>query len=101
MTFPKSRFPATFGGHLEFLHKTQNVFISEMERDGAISTKFLTCRLYAESTDDVLQNNIFPPPLAAILNSGLNAKTCLSQKWSEIEQFDEIFDPRGSCRVYW
>ena len=94
MTFPKNRFPTTFGGHLEFLHFGNGARWSNFN-------EIFTCRLYAESTDDVLQNNVFLPPLAAILNSGLNAKTCLSQKWSEIEQFDEMFDPRGSCRVYW
>ena len=31
VTFPKTRFPATFDGHLEFLRKMQNAFILEME----------------------------------------------------------------------
>ena len=33
---------ATFGGHLGFLRKTENVNISETIRDRAISTEFLT-----------------------------------------------------------
>ena len=33
-----------------------------------ISMKFFTCRVYVESTGDVMQNNVFPPLLAAILN---------------------------------
>ena len=48
--FSQNHFPATFGGHLEFLRKMQNVFISETERDRAILTKCLTHRVSAEST---------------------------------------------------
>ena len=58
-TFPKNCFPATFGGHLEFLVERKNPLISEMEQDRVISTKFLTHRVAAESTADFPKNR-FP-----------------------------------------
>ena len=47
-----------FGGHLEFLSKHKNAFISETMRDRAISTKFLIHRVSAESTGD-FSNKLF------------------------------------------
>ena len=47
---PKKKFPSIFGGHLEFLDKTQKRIILETVQDRAISTKFLTQRICAEST---------------------------------------------------
>ena len=49
---------ATFGGHLGFLRKTENVNISETARDRVILTEFLTRRVIAK----------YPPLLAAILD---------------------------------
>ena len=61
-TFCKNHFPAFFGGHLDFLRKTQNTFIFETVRDFdeilTILTKFLTCRLSAESTGDFSQKSL-------------------------------------------
>ena len=60
-TFPRKSFSTIYGGHLEFLHKTQQLIYLEflcktqkriylgMVRDRVISTKFLTSRVYAES----------------------------------------------------
>ena len=42
---------------LNFCIKCKNVFISETERDRAISTKFLTRRVSAESTGDFSQKS--------------------------------------------
>ena len=39
---------ATFGGHLGFLRKTENVNISETARDTVILTEFLTRRVIAK-----------------------------------------------------
>ena len=49
--------------------------MSEMVRDRAISTKFLTHRVYAESTGNFLKKITFPPLLAAILNFGVKRKS--------------------------
>ena len=67
-TFPKNRFHATFAGHLKFLCKTQKNRLSQKQSEIVISTKFLTHRVFAESTGDFLQNIFFLPLLAAILN---------------------------------
>ena len=39
---------ATFGSHLGFLRKIENVNISETARDGVILTEFLTRRVIAK-----------------------------------------------------
>ena len=73
--FPqKFFFSSSFGGHLEFLHKCKNAFISKTERDRMISTKFLTSRVSAESTGDHSPKNRFPATLVAILNFCLKCK---------------------------
>ena len=65
MTFRKIHFPTTFGGLFDFLRylyfcvKHKNLFISEMERDRAISRKFLTCMILAESTGDSSSQKLF------------------------------------------
>ena len=58
--FRKNRFPTIFGGHVELLCKTQSAFILETVRDRAISTKFWTHRVYAESTEAIFRKNRFP-----------------------------------------
>ena len=53
MTFCKNHvFPPFLSAILNFCVKRKNVFISEMERDRAISTKVLKHRESAESTGD-------------------------------------------------
>ena len=62
--FSKYRFPAIFGGHLEFLCKMQKrVYLRNGERQ--ILTKFFTPRVYTESCTTVFQNIVFTPYLAA------------------------------------
>ena len=71
MTFYKNRFPATFGGHLEFLRETLKTLVSETVRDRAISTKFFVCRVYWR----LFRKIAFPPLLAAILNFCVKRKS--------------------------
>ena len=42
-------------GFLQSVLVTQNTFIWDTVPDGVITTKFLTCRLFAESTGDFKQ----------------------------------------------
>ena len=63
MIFRKNHFPATFSlaAILNFCGRHKSTFISEMVRDRAILTKFLTHRVSAESTGDFSQKkNLFP-----------------------------------------
>ena len=54
-TFLQNHFPSTFGGHLDFLRKTQkSVYLGNGVR--LILTKSLTHRVSAETTGDFLQN---------------------------------------------
>ena len=54
---PKNRFSANFGGHLEFLCKTQKRIMSEMVRNRAISANFFTLRVSGESSGDFPQKS--------------------------------------------
>ena len=54
--FPKNRFLPLLEAILNFCVKRRNAFISESERDRAISTTFLTHRICAESIDNISQN---------------------------------------------
>ena len=72
--FAKIVFPPLLAAILNFCVKRKNVFISETERDRAISKKFLThresgvyWRLFAKI--------VFPPLLAAILNFCIKHKS--------------------------
>ena len=81
-TFCKNRFPATFNGHLEFLYKTQkHIYLG----NGAISKKFWTHRVSAESTGNFSQKSLFCHFLVAILNFCVKHKTHLSGKPLEIK----------------
>ena len=57
--FSKNVFPPLLAAILNFYVKHKNMFISEKERDRAILTKFLTHRVYAESTGNFYQKNFF------------------------------------------
>ena len=63
------------------------MFFLKTEQNRAILMKFLTCRVSVECTGEFLQNNVFPPLLAAILNFCVKRKnTCIS----EVEQYRAI-----------
>ena len=57
VTFPKNHFAAIFGGHLEFLRKTQKRIILETMHDRVILLKFLIARLSPELTGEFFQKS--------------------------------------------
>ena len=61
------------------------------ERDREISTKFLTHRVSTKSTGNFLQKLFSAHFWRPSQIFALNAKTCLSRKRSEIEQFQQNF----------
>ena len=114
VTFPKYRFPTTFGNHLEFLRKTKKQLSRISEQDTMISPKFLTRRLSAESTGNFLQNNILPPLLVAILNFCVKCKNvfiseterdrAISTKFLTSRLFGhstDDFPPKSFSRHFW
>ena len=67
-TLLKDHFPATFGGHLEFLHKMQKcIYLGNEARESVISMKFLNHRVYAVSWR-VFTKIVFLTLLMAVLN---------------------------------
>ena len=79
----------------------QNVFISETERDRAISMKFFTHRVSAVSIKDFSQKSFsstFASHLEFLRKMQKRVYLTNGARWSD---FDEIFDPQGICTVYW
>ena len=76
---------------LNFCLKCKNMFVSKTERAdfGETFVPRGICRVF------------FPPLLVAILDFCAKCKTCLSWKWSELEQFRCNFHQRCKCRLYW
>ena len=72
--FEKKICLAKNGGHFEFsnfsqkLQNIKNAYISKTLLDRAISTKFLTHRVYLQSSHANFQKNFVSPKMAAILN---------------------------------
>ena len=58
-TFSQKSFSTIFGGHLEFLRKMQNAFISVTVQDRSILKKFLTCSVYSERSGTFCPKNAF------------------------------------------
>ena len=83
---------------LNFFIKCKNVFILEMERARAISTKFLIHSAFAVYLS-LFAKILFPPLLAAILNFCVKC-VYLGNEASQ-KCLHKIFDPQGSCIFYW
>ena len=76
-TLLKNHFPATFGGHLEFLYKMKKcIYLGNGARESMISMKFLNHKVYALSWR-VFTEFVFRTLLT------YNAKIHLSQKRRE------------------
>ena len=56
--------------------KHKNAYISKTMLDRAISTKFLTHRVYLQSRHANFQKNFISPKMAAILNFRIFRKNC-------------------------
>ena len=87
--FSKNFCLAKNGGHFEFfakIAKHKNAYISKTVIDRAISTKFLTHRVYLQSSHANFQKNFVSPKMAAILNFRIfrkklqNIKMLISRK---------------------
>ena len=76
----------------------KNAFISDMVRDRAILTKFLTNRVSAE----LYQRIVFPLLLAAILNFCVKRKNSfISETVRDRVILSKFLTPQGIWRVYW
>ena len=82
---------------LNFFIKCKNVFILEMERARAISTKFLIHSAFAVYLS-LFAKILFPPLLAAILNFCVKCVYLGNEATQKF--FDKIFDPQGTCIFY-
>ena len=96
--FTEILLPPLLAAILNFCIKCKNVFILEMERARAISTKFLIHSAFAVYLS-LFAKILFPPLLAAILNFCIKC-VYLGNEASQ-KFFDKIFDPQGTCLFYW
>ena len=102
VTFYKNHFPATFGGHLEFLREMLKTLISETVRDRVILTKFFVpqdiCRVYWQ----LFRKTCFPATFGSHLEFLCKAQNRIHLgNGLRQSDFDKILDPQGICRVYW
>ena len=96
--FTKNHFPATFGGHLEFLLKIKSAFISETVWDRESfdlqGVGWVAWKLFAKYR--------FPATFSFHLEflCKVQKRVYLGNGARESD-FDKILDPQGICRVYW
>ena len=92
-TFHKNNFPATFGGHLEFLCKTQKrIYLGNGAWKSDFNGNFDPQGIYRLHWW-LFPKIAFPPFWGAILILCVNTKVHLSRKWCEIERFQWNFWP--------
>ena len=96
----QNRFPTSFGGHLEFLHKT--CLSLEQKRARAIFDKIFDpqgmCRVYWR----VIAKIVYSPLLAAILNFCVKCKDVFISEMEQVRVIlTKLLSHRDICIVYW